>query len=119
MRINKRSLYILLCSFIGVSLTWFINHHLGYGPVIANGLVGVMVATLLPNDLAGITYMSSFVGMSSITVIPSMAAATIGSIIMWLVFLFTAEIYAGVGGKGGTAAAFSTIITKTIINIFR
>ncbi|TJX14327.1 hypothetical protein E9840_06630 [Tissierella creatinini] len=118
MRINKRSIYIFICSFLGVTLTWFINHKMGYGAVIANGLVGVMAAIFLPNDLAGIAYTSSFVGMSSLEVIPSMTAAALGSVIVWLVFLTTAEIYSGIGGKGGTTAALSTIITKTIIRIF-
>ena len=118
MKINKKSLYIFICSFIGVNLTWFINHKIGYGPVIANGLVGVMAAIFLPNDLAGITYTSSFVGMSSLAVIPSMTASTLGSVIVWLIFLNTAEIYAGIGGKGGTTAALSTIITKAIMSIF-
>ena len=117
-RINKKRLYILICSFIGVTLTWFINHKMGYGAVIANGLVGVMAAIFLPNDLAGITYTSSFVGMSSLAVIPSMTAATLGSLIVGLILLTTVEIYAGIGGKGGTTAALSTIITKTIIGIF-
>lgn len=116
--INKRRIYIMLCSFIGVTFTWFINHKMGYGAVIANGLVGVMAATFLPNDLAGITYTTSFVGMSSLAVIPTMAAATLGSLIVGLVFLTTAEIYAGIGGKGGTTAALSTIILKTVIKIF-
>lgn len=118
MKINRRHIYVLICSFIGVTLTWFINHKMGYGAVIANGLVGVMAATFLPNDLAGITYTSSFIGMSSLAVIPSMAAATLGSIVVALVFLATAEIYAGIGGKGGTTAALSTIITKTIMSFF-
>lgn len=118
MEFNKRNLYVLLCSFIGVTLTWFINHKMGYGAVIANGLVGVMAATFLPNDLAGITYTSSFVGMSSLAVIPSIEAAALGSLIVGLVMLTTAEIYAGIGGKGGTTAALSTIITKTILGIF-
>lgn len=117
-KINKRSLYILFCSFIGVTLTWFVNHKMGYGAVIANGLVGVMAAIFLPNDLAGITYTSSFVGMSSLAVIPSMAAAALGSLIVGLILLATVEIYAGIGGKGGTTAALSTIITKTIIGLF-
>lgn len=39
-KINKKRLCILLCSFIGVTLTWFINHKIGYRAVIANGLVG-------------------------------------------------------------------------------
>lgn len=114
----KRILHILLCSFVGVTLTWFINHQMGYGPVIANGLVGVMAATFLPNDLAGITYTSSFVGMSSLEVIPSLGVAVLGSIIVGIIFLITAEIYSGIGGKGGTTASLSTIITKTIVRIF-
>lgn len=117
-KVKKTSLYVLICSFIGVTLTWFINHKMGYGAVIANGLVGVMAATFLPNYLAGIVYTSSFVGMSSLAVIPSMAAATLGSLIVGLVFLTTAEIYEGIGGKGGTTAALSTIITRAIIKIF-
>lgn len=117
-KINKRRLYILICSFIGVTLTWFINHKMGYGAVIANGLVGVMAATFLPNDLAGITYTSSFIGMSSLAVIPSMLAAALASLIVGFILLATVEIYAGIGGKGGTTAALSTIITKTIIRIF-
>ena len=117
-KFNKRSLYIMLCAFIGVTITWFINHEMGYGAVIANGLVGVMAATFLPNDLAGITYTSSFVGMSSLAVIPSMAAAALGSIIVGIILLTTVKIYAGIGGKGGTTAALSTIITKTILSFF-
>lgn len=115
---NKRKLYILICSFIGVTLTWFINHEIGYGAIVANGLVGVMAAIFFPNDLAGITYTSSFVGMSSLAVIPSMKAAVLGSLIVGLILLTTVEIYSGVGGKGGTTAALSTIITKTLISIF-
>lgn len=115
---NKRSFYILICSFIGVTLTWFINHEMGYGAVIANGLVGVMAAIFLPNDLAGITYTSSFIGMSSLAVIPSIAAAGLASLIVGLILLTTVKIYAGIGGKGGTTAALSTIITKAIISFF-
>lgn len=117
-KFNKRSLYILICSFVGVTLTWFINHNMGYGSIIANGLVGVMAAIFLPNDLAGITYTSSFVGMSSLAVIPSISAAIIASLIVGLILLTTVEIYAGIGGKGGTTAALSTIITKAIIRFF-
>lgn len=118
MKKNRRCLYIFLCSFLGVTITWYINHKMGYGAIIANGLVGVMAATFLPNDLAGITYTSSFVGMSSLAVIPTMAAAILGSLIVGIVLLVTAEIYAGIGGKGGTTATLATIITKTILGFF-
>ena len=117
-RHRNKAIYIIMCSIIGVTLTWFINHEMGYGAIIANGLVGIMAATFLPNDLAGITYTSSFVGMSSLAIIPSMLAAILGSIIVAIILLTTVEIYAGIGGKGGTTAALSTIITRTILRFF-
>ena len=115
---NRRSLFVLLCAFAGVTLTWFINHEMGYGAVIANGLVGIMAATFLPNELAGVTYTSSLVGMSSLAVIPSLGAAALGSLIVGIVLLTTAPIYAGFGGKGGTTAALSTMITRTLLKLF-
>ncbi|NMB14644.1 MAG: hypothetical protein GX985_05250, partial [Gallicola sp.] len=54
MKITKKHIYILLCAFAGVTITWYINHKMGYGAIIANGLVGVVAAVFLPNDLAGI-----------------------------------------------------------------
>lgn len=115
---QQNKFYVLICAFVGVTLTWFINHRMGYGPIIANGLVGVMAAIFLSNQLASITYTSSFVGMSSLSVIPSMTAAALGSLVVGIILLVTMEIYEGIGGKGGTTAALSTIITKTIIRFF-
>jgi hypothetical protein len=40
MKIKKRHLYIFLCALAGVTFTWYINHEMGYGAIIANGLVG-------------------------------------------------------------------------------
>ncbi|MDO5689553.1 MAG: hypothetical protein Q4G61_04845 [Tissierellia bacterium] len=117
MKITKWHLSVLCCSFIGVTATWFINHEIGYGAVVANGLVGVMAAIFLPNELAGVTYTSSFVGMSSLAVIPTFWAAALGSLIVGIIFLASAKIYVGIGGKGGTTAALSTIITRAILRI--
>lgn len=117
-KFDKRKIYTLICAFVGVTFTWFINHEMGYGAIVANGLIGVIAAVALPNDLAGITYTSSFIGMSSLAVIPSMGAAVLASIIVGLILIITVEIYAGIGGKGGTTAALSTIITRAILNIF-
>lgn len=119
MNINKRYVWIMICSLAGVTLTWFINHEMGYGPIIANGLIGVLAATFLPNDLAGVTYTTSFVGMSSLAVIPDLATAVLGSVIVGAVFLSTAKIYAGIGGKGGTTAALSALILKALTGLFR
>lgn len=118
-KLNKKTIHTIICAVVSATLTWYINHRLGYGAIIANGLVGVVAAVFLPNDLAGISYTSSFVGMSSMNVIPTISVAVLGGIIVSLVLLTTAEIYAGIGGKGGTTAALSTIITKAITSLFR
>lgn len=115
MKIDRNKINILLCALIGASVTWFLNHQMGYGPIVANGLVGVIAAILLPGPLAAITYTASFIGMSSTAVIPSLLGASLGGLIVGIILLATQEIYAGIGGKGGTTAALSSIITKTII----
>ncbi len=115
---RKQLVYSLLCSFVGVIVTWYLNHKVGCGAIVANGLVGVIAATLLPSDLAGIMFTSSFVGMSSTAVLPSISAAALGGILVGLILVSTTEIYAGIGGKGGTSAALATIITKTIIGFW-
>lgn len=119
MKINKNKIYTLICSFIGVTFTWFINHKMGYGAVVANGLVGVIAAILLPSPLAGVTYTASFVGMSTTAVIPSLMGAAIGGLVVGIVIITTTEIYAGIGGKGGTTAALATIITRVVLGLIK
>ncbi|NLD17043.1 MAG: hypothetical protein GX666_05590 [Tissierellia bacterium] len=113
-----KSYSVLASSFFAVTITWYLNHTLNLGPVVANGIVGVLALLILPKSLAGMTFTSSFVGMSSLAVIPSLAAAGLGGIIVGLIILTTGEIYVGIGGKGGTTAAISTWITKFILGIF-
>lgn len=113
-----KSYSVLASSFFAVTITWYLNHTLNLGPVVANGIVGVLALLILPKSLAGMTFTSSFVGMSSVAVIPSLAAAGLGGIIVGLIILTTGEIYVGIGGKGGTTAALSTWIAKFILGIF-
>ncbi|SCY49923.1 hypothetical protein [Alkaliphilus peptidifermentans] len=118
MRLDKGKAHIMLCAFIGVTATWFMNHQMGYGAIVSNGIIGVLAAILLPGPLAGATYAASFVGMSSMAVIPSLMGAAVGGIVVGLILALTAEIYAGIGGKGGTTAALAVLITKTIMGFF-
>ena len=91
---------------------------MGYGPIVANGLIGVIAAILLPASLAGVTFTASFVGMSSTAIIPSLQAAALGGLVVGFIIMTTTEIYAGIGGKGGTTAALASLITKTILGFF-
>lgn len=114
---DKNKLKIITCGIVGAAITWYLNHTMGYGPIVANGLIGVIAAILLPGPLAGATYAASFVGMSGAAVLPSLNAAVLGGAIVGIVLAYTSEIYAGIGGKGGTTAAFSTLLTKLIWSI--
>ncbi len=116
MKIKENNTSIIILSIISATLTWYINHKMGYGAIVANGLIGVIGAIFLPNILAGAVFTSSFVGMSGLNVIPSLQWAAIGGVIVGIVLTLTKEIYAGLGGKGGTTAATSTLITRMIIN---
>jgi len=117
MKIDRNKIYIIVCSIVGASFTWLINHKLGYGAIVANGVIGVFAAIILPNVLAGAAYTASFVGMSSIAILPSITAASFGGFVVGIIIIATKEIYAGIGGKGGTTAAAATLITKTILSI--
>lgn len=117
MQIQQSNKNIVILSIISVIVTWFLNHKLGFGPIIANGLVGVIGAVFLPNVLAGAVFTASFVGMSGLNVISSLSGTIVGGLIVGIIIILTKEIYGGIGGKGGTTAATATLITKFIMNL--
>lgn len=115
MRLDRKNMLVVVCATSAATITYFLNHDLGLGAIVANGLVGVTSAMFLPASLAGVAYTASFVGMSSTAILPSALWAFIGGAVLSLVVLSTTEVYAGIGGKGGTTAALSTLITKAFI----
>lgn len=117
-KVRKDQIKVLICAFLGVVTTWYLNHHLNLGSIVANGIIGIIAVFLLPKDLAGITYTSSFVGMSSLEVLPGLLEASLAGIVVGIILLLTGEIYAGIGGKGGTTAALSTQIARFISTLF-
>lgn len=118
MEFLKNNYQTILYAIIATSLSWFINHELGFGSTVGSGVVGILAAIFLPAGLASTSYIASFVGMSSVAIIPTFSASLLGGLIVGIVMSITREIYVGIGGKGGTTAAFSTIVTRTILNLF-
>ena len=115
---DKAKINTVIFAIIGAVATYYINHTMGYGAIIANGLVGVTGAVLLSGPLSVAVFVASFVGMSGAAVIPSIAWAAVGGCVCGFILAFTSEIYAGIGGKGGTTAALSVQITRAIVNLF-
>ncbi|MEA3459107.1 MAG: hypothetical protein U9R11_00270 [Chloroflexota bacterium] len=107
-----KNVKIIVCCIIGAAASYFMNHNLGYGAVIASGIVGVAAAILLPAELAGPAYTASFAGMSAAAVLPNLAAAAVAGLVVGLVWILTLPIYSGCGGKMGTIAATSVLIIR-------
>lgn len=117
-RMGIRNINTILGVFSAAALTWYINHKIGFGPIVANGMVGVIVALSFSSKLSGILYAASFVGMSSQTIIPSALMAGMGGLLVGIILLHSNEVYAGIGGKGGTTAAISTQIVNLVLKLF-
>src|SRR5699024_9922556 len=117
-KINIRHIKTIAGAGLSAGITWYINHNMGYGAIIANGIVGIIVSILFSSKEAGTFYVASFVGMSAKSVIPSIAVASIAGIVAGIIVLTSQEVYAGVGGKGGTMAAFSTQFVRVILSWF-
>jgi hypothetical protein len=115
---ENRALLTVLVAVIAATCTWYINHQLGYGAVIASSFVGIVAGIVLPADLAGAAYTASFVGMSATAVLPSLGFALLAGIVVGIVIISTGPVYAGMGGKGGTTAATSVLITRGIMRVF-
>lgn len=105
------------CSLASIT-TWYINNEMGYGPIIANGIVGVIAALLFPTKQAGAYYIASFIGMSSQVIVASMPMSGIIGLLAGFVIVYSQEVYEGIGGKGGTIAAFSTQLVRIVLNFF-
>ncbi len=117
-KINYENLILVLGTAFSAAITWYLNHSLGLGPIIANGIVGVIVAILFSSKKAGAFYIASFIGMSSQLIVSSMAMAGLIGLFAGFIIIFSQEVYDGVGGKGGTIAALSTQIIRLIMSLF-
>lgn len=115
---NRENIKLIIGAVLAASITWILNHKIGLGPIVANGLIGVVVSLVFSQKLAGAYYVASFIGMSANFVIPTALVAGIAGLLSGFVIILTQSIYGGIGGKGGTIAAFSTQLIRVILILF-
>ncbi len=108
-------LLTILTTIAAATATWFINHELGYGAMVASGFIGVLAGVTLAEHLAGAAYTASFVGMSATMVLPSPAAATVAGAVVGIIIVISTPVFRGIGGKGGTAAAAAVLMTAAFV----
>ncbi|MDP2908206.1 MAG: hypothetical protein Q8N77_00190 [Nanoarchaeota archaeon] len=116
-------LAILLLSVAAALITYDLNNKHKLGPVRASSLVslifGLIVYFLKINPIYGAAVMgASFAAMSTDKVIPNKVLMTICGIIFSLVFFnLSSESFAGFGGRLGTTACISVIMTLGMIKM--
>ncbi|MEM2643116.1 MAG: hypothetical protein QXO34_03120 [Candidatus Bathyarchaeia archaeon] len=92
-----------LISIVSAISSYFINHDLGQGPVIAASIVGLVAGLFFKEPLYAVTsYSAAFMGMSSKAVIPEWYYFVLIGIIHSLVVIALLNVFVGWGGKAGT-----------------
>ncbi|MBN2367868.1 hypothetical protein JXC34_02540 [Candidatus Woesearchaeota archaeon] len=111
---------IIACA-LGAVATYFISVNLEFGPVIGAGLTG-MAAYYLCHfhktalDLPPAAYCGAFVGMASPFVLPNLIFVSVSGLIAGVLYYLSHDAYSGVGGKLGTIA-FSSVVVTVLIKI--
>lgn len=96
----------------GTLLTLAAAVELGLSPIVAAGLVGVLAAVFVPKYSVP-AYCGAFVGMTSPVLFESYWIAGSAGLLATGVFLFVQPVFHGVGGKLGTTAFVSVLLTVT------
>ncbi|MFH0749124.1 MAG: hypothetical protein V1915_04320 [Candidatus Bathyarchaeota archaeon] len=119
MKIEQKHIMTIIIAMVSTTLSYVINYYLNLGPinnyqpagaVFAGSAVGI-IAALFFKDYAVTGYVGAFVGMSSLKVIPSVEYTLLFGFICGIVCILYAPQFAGFGGKAGTTAWLSVIIT--------
>lgn len=100
----------------GAVVTVVVSVRLGWGVVVGSGVVGVVAGVVFPvavpafgSTLATAAFCASFVGMSSLDRLESLAHVAVAGGLSGVVFLAVTPAFGGSGGKLGTIAFVSCI----------
>ncbi|MEJ5055861.1 hypothetical protein [Sphingobacterium sp. MYb382] len=108
---------------IGAACSYYLNHRIGLGPVLAAAIIG-SIASLAPQIKPSSTYYlgiptaaycGAFIGMSSTRVASNFAFVLIASFFTAVLLIISKSLLQGVGGKLGTLAFLGVALTYFIL----
>lgn len=106
--------YDFLSVFFGAVITFFISTELGLGAVIASGLVGLFGGLLIKKHAVAI-FCGSFIGMCSIDLLTLFPCIVLAGLLGGTIFISCKKLFPGLGGKLGTIAFISSILTSVVV----
>lgn len=101
-----------LFAVVGVYATYSIVHFFGVSAVLASSLIGILGYFFVKKHQVAI-YCGSFAGMVSVALF-NYYEVTVLAIICAFIFILTKSLFSGYGGKLGTVAFMSSLITFSI-----
>ena len=115
---------IILVALIATPLTYYFNVIRGHGPVLASGFVGLLGGLILPivpeigGTLAVVAICASFAGMSSKARCTGIWVLFVAGLFIGVIFIYSAPVFGGAGGKLGTIAFGSIMATCGFLSLF-
>lgn len=113
---DKNDLFNFISVFIGTIATYFINHTLGLNAILASGMIGLFGYIFIKKYEIAI-FCGSFIAMASSTLLDSIYVIIIASIIGGFILVISTDLFKGYGGKLGTIAFISCVITAYFFDI--
>lgn len=110
------NLLIIIIAAAATPLTYYLNIHRKQGPVMASAIVGLIGGLILPNllpqfgtTLAVVAVCASFAGMTGKQRCSTFWHILITGLFTGIIFLYSAPLLGGAGGKLGTIAFGATL----------
>lgn len=114
--------FVLALGGVGGAVSTFVLHKYGFSVVVAScvvGLVGAFIGHIFNSkELSFVIFAGSFVGMTrnSLSTLPLMI---IGGAITGIIYRYTHHIFTGVGGRLGTIAFISGLISLNLLSLIK
>jgi len=109
-----KHVYEFLGVFIGGILACIICRDFKMGAVVGASLVAIIAHLVVPKHAVPV-YCGAFVGMTSNALLFTRSEVAIASAIAGIIYVLSSYVFGGFGGKLGTIAFISTIITSLIL----
>lgn len=96
----------VLAATIAGMACWYMNNAMGYGPIKANGVLGVIIGVLLPLRIATPAFCGLLAGMASLAMAPTAGGMLkLGLLTGFLLAIFNRKkVFVGRGGRLGVVA---------------
>ncbi len=110
---SKQAFFDFIYTFAGAYLTYLLSVQLGLGGVLASGMIGIL-AVLVVKPYAVPVFCGSFLGMSSAELIDPVLFV-FASLVASSLFVLAKDVFNGFGGKLGTIALSSALVTVVFV----